>query len=268
MSVKENVSFGLELRHIGPKELNSRITNALEMVQMSKYADRRPNQLSGGQLQRVAIARALVLEPAAVLFDEPLSNLDAKLRLEMREQIRRIHDTLDLTMIYVTHDQAEALSMADRIAVMKEGQISQVGTARELYNQPANSFVAGFIGETNWIKGNIKAISDTLTVQTPVGELSSLVFDKKLKIGDSVICCIRPESLNIVSNTKSFLNTIVGKIKGVLYFGSYEQYFVELSDETELKVVEFDVGSAKVKVGETVTVGFDQSKVIVLQDEN
>src|SRR5712691_3621321 len=159
LTVAENVAYGLDVRAVGAPEKQQRVAEALAIVRMEKYAERAPNQLSGGQQQRVALARALVIRPDVLLLDEPLSNLDAKLRLEMREEIRRIHARTQITTIYVTHDQKEALSLANRMAVLREGAIEQVGDPRTVYRAPANRFVADFIGETNWLKAEIISAS-------------------------------------------------------------------------------------------------------------
>ncbi|HSV26786.1 MAG TPA: ABC transporter ATP-binding protein, partial [Sedimentisphaerales bacterium] len=200
MNVSQNVSFGLEMHRVPKPERSRRVAEALAMVQMSDYAGHLPSQLSGGQQQRIALARALVFEPDIVLFDEPLSNLDARLRIEMRHQIRRLHDNLGLTMIYVTHDQTEALTMADRVAVMQSGRVSQVGTPRELYDRPANIFIAGFIGEANMLSGRSSRLKNTVTVRTAAGELKSTVFDSDIGSDAAVHCCIRPESLRIADS--------------------------------------------------------------------
>ncbi|MGZ8532968.1 MAG: ABC transporter ATP-binding protein, partial [Candidatus Binatia bacterium] len=166
MDVQKNVAYGLKMRGVSAAEKDQRVRHALETVQMQAYAARMPNQLSGGQQQRVALARALVVEPDVVLLDEPLSNLDANLRLEMRTQIKDIHQKIGRTMIYVTHDQAEALSMADHIAVMRRGRLVQAGTPRELYTRPRSAFVAEFIGGTNLLHGTLEELGDLLTVST------------------------------------------------------------------------------------------------------
>src|SRR6185436_16283592 len=153
MTVAENVAYGLDVRSVAKDEKTRRVAEALEIVQMETYAQRLPNQLSGGQQQRVALARALVIRPDVLLLDEPLSNLDAKLRLEMRDEIRRIHAQTKITTIYVTHDQKEALSLAQRMCVLRAGRIEQIGDPRTVYRSPANRFVADFIGETNWLPG-------------------------------------------------------------------------------------------------------------------
>jgi iron(III) transport system ATP-binding protein len=170
LTVADNVGYGLEVRKVAAAERKARIAEALATVRMTDYAARSPNQLSGGQQQRVALARALVIKPDLLLLDEPLSNLDARLRLEMREEIRRIHAETRITTIYVTHDKKEALSLADRLAVLRDGVIEQIGGPREVYRQPANRFVADFIGETNWLAGEVASRDgDRLNINTSAG---------------------------------------------------------------------------------------------------
>src|SRR3954463_8512891 len=171
MSVRENVRFGLDVRKIDRAKQNARVDEVLAMVQMDQLADRKPNQLSGGQQQRVALARALAVNPDCLLLDEPLSNLDAKLRQEMRTEIRRICKTGGFTTIYVTHDQKEALSVADRIAVLKDGKLVQVGTPGQLYHDPKTTFVADFIGQTNLLPGKvIERHASTVRIETVAGK--------------------------------------------------------------------------------------------------
>src|SRR6266480_3689429 len=193
MTVAENVAYGLEVRAVSATEKKQRVAETLAIVQMEKYADRAPNQLSGGQQQRVALARALVIKPDVLLLDEPLSNLDAKLRLEMREEIRRIHAQTRITTIYVTHDQKEALSLADRMAVMRDGMIEQLGDPRAIYRSPANRFVADFIGETNWLPAEVQRRSDDeVIVKTDFGEFHAPP-DAKLSVQQKVWMGFRPE---------------------------------------------------------------------------
>src|SRR5713226_5356097 len=174
LTVGENVAYGLEVRSLGAAEMAAGVADALSIVQMEHFAHHSPNQLSGGQQQRVALARALVIRPDLLLLDEPLSNLDAKLRLEMREEIRRIHAQTKITTIYVTHDQKEALSLADRIAVMRNGAIEQIGDPRAVYRRPANRFVADFIGETNWLAAQVEEVlTDTVLLETEVGKMTA-----------------------------------------------------------------------------------------------
>src|SRR3989454_2281679 len=193
LTVAQNVVYGLEVRSLSAAEKKTRVAEALSIVQMEQRAEQMPNQLSGGQQQRVALARALVIRPDLLLLDEPLSNLDAKLRLEMREEIRRIHAQTKLTTIYVTHDQKEALSLADRMAVMREGTIEQIGSPRTVYRSPANRFVADFIGETNWFSAQVQAQSDTsLILASECGEFRAL-DGAKFHVGRKVWLGFRPE---------------------------------------------------------------------------
>jgi iron(III) transport system ATP-binding protein len=204
MDVYENVEYGLNVRKLSPKVKREKVGRVLEIVRMEEYADRNPNQLSGGQQQRIALARALVIEPDILLLDEPLSNLDAKLRLDMRQEINRIHSEAGITSVYVTHDQKEALSLADRVAVMRDGKIVQIGTPREIYNLPASRFVADFIGETNFLQGKLKAeVDEGFLVDTSIGEVRSALTDVGATrrvastAGDIILCSIRPESISV-----------------------------------------------------------------------
>src|SRR3954462_9022266 len=196
MTVAQNVAFGLEERKVPRDEIKRRVSEALESVRMGQYAERRPNQLSGGQQQRVALARALVIRPRCLLLDEPLSNLDAKLRLEMRAEIRRVCKEFKLTTVYVTHDQKEALSIADRMAILDGGHILQVGTPREVYKRPARKTVANFIGETDFLPGKVVAAKgENLTVDTAIGRFEGLPGDpaRVPAAGATVTVSIRPE---------------------------------------------------------------------------
>jgi putative spermidine/putrescine transport system ATP-binding protein len=196
MSVRENIAFGLKMRRIRGQELNKRVDDVMHLVRLEAHARKLPNQLSGGQQQRVAIARAIVYEPPLVLFDEPLSNLDAQLRLAMRTEIRRIHQNLNLTTVYVTHDQEEALSMADRLVVLREGKVQQVGTPNEVYENPVNRYVAGFMGYRNMLELDVVSRKrDGATVEGPSARLTGRVF------GDldtsRAVAAIRPEDIDV-----------------------------------------------------------------------
>ena len=267
MTVRENLAFGLNMHRVAAAERDRRVTAALEMVQMLDLADRSPNQLSGGQQQRVAVGRALVLEPEVVLMDEPLANLDAKLRLDMREQIKRIHQRLGLTIVYVTHDQAEALSMADRIAVMLHGRISQVGAPRDIYNRPASRFVADFIGETNLVDGKVVAVGQQIEVETPVGRLVSTAAYDGIAVGDEVHCSIRPERLDVLTNGQTRPNTLSGQVVRAVYLGNHEQYFVKLAESIELKAIEHDIDVPEAQAGKLARFGCDAQDVVVLRSD-
>jgi len=267
MSVRENLTFGLEMHNVSPKDRAARVERALEMVQMQEYADRSPNQLSGGQQQRVALGRALVLEPDVVLLDEPLSNLDARLRLEMRDQIARIHEALDLTMVYVTHDQAEALSMADRMAIMQRGKISQLGGPREVYHRPLSSFVADFIGETNLISGKVVSCETSeVVVETDVGKIVSTV-SSAFQVGDTVTCSIRPEYIQPTQDL-NVQNGIEAEVARVFFLGNHEQYFFQLQNGDEWKALAFAATEPLATAGAKVKLVCDPHQVVVLKSED
>ena len=269
MSVRENVAYGLVLRKVPDSEQRERVSEALRMVRMDAYGERSPNQLSGGQQQRVALARALVIRPDVVLLDEPLSNLDARLRLEMRDEIRRIHDETGATMIYVTHDQKEALSMADRVAVMDMGAVVQSGSPRSIYARPASTFVADFIGETNFVAGRLTSAEAPLSVETAVGVLHSTVEPADgLSPGDEVVCSVRPEAIRISEADDAVgeeENVLDGIVRQTVYLGDHEQYSVRLVDGTPVKLVDHRPGRRRAGAGAPIRLKCDASQVVVLR---
>jgi iron(III) transport system ATP-binding protein len=267
MTVWENVAYGLSLRKISSDKQKQRVGEALAMVRMEIYAKRSPNQLSGGQQQRVALARALVINPDVVLLDEPLSNLDAKLRLEMRDEIRRIHDETGTTMIYVTHDQKEALSMADRVAVMGMGEVRQTGEPRMIYTRPESIFVAGFIGETNFINGKIVATEPEIQIETSMGILHSTVkLPSGIGAGSQVVCSIRPESIHINEDGVSDQgNRIQAEVAQIMYLGEHEQYTLKLNEDSYLKLIDSYPDQRKAQTGDMIWLTIDASHVVVLE---
>jgi iron(III) transport system ATP-binding protein len=244
MTVAANVAFGLEVRKVGKAEIASRVREALDVVQMGQYADRKPNQLSGGQQQRVALARALVVRPDVLLLDEPLSNLDAKLRVELRSEIRRICKTAvtgsgkpGITTVYVTHDQKEALSMADRVAIMSAGRVVQMGTPAELYRRPRSKFVAEFLGETNFLAAKVAGGSagGTVRLETGAGVLESTHEGAREALvagsggGSGVLVSLRPEALRLEREAGAGGgNVLRGRIVESTYLGEMAQHVVEL----------------------------------------
>jgi iron(III) transport system ATP-binding protein len=266
LTVWQNVEYGLDVRRVAREDKQRRVGDALEMVHMAEHAEKRPNQLSGGQQQRIALARALVIEPDLLLLDEPLSNLDAKLRIEMRAEIRRIQKRAGITAVYVTHDQAEALSMADRIAVMNAGRIEQLGTPREIYTRPASVFVAGFIGETNFTDGRIvDAAGERVTVDTPLGRLVGVPANGSLGAGASVTCSIRPESLRLADEASDLGEN---RLEAVLEHATYEGATEELAlrvGEKALRAVVANPGRHGYAPGETVRLCVDAEDVVVLK---
>jgi iron(III) transport system ATP-binding protein len=274
MNVQSNVAYGLKMRRVSETEKRQRVRHALEIVHMQSYAERTPNQLSGGQQQRVALARALVIEPDVVLLDEPLSNLDAKLRVEMRTQIKEIHHKIGRTMIYVTHDQAEALSMADRIAVMRRGRVVQAGTPHELYTRPESAFVAEFIGGTNLLRGTLEEVGDLLTVKTQAGVVRAKNGVKGISRGASVFCSVRPESLRLTFAAESSgqppagtTNELPAEVQSIMYLGDNEQFALRLADNTIVRAVEYNQPMRKAQVGDRLALQFDAQAVVVLPQE-
>jgi spermidine/putrescine transport system ATP-binding protein len=197
MTVWKNVAFGLEMKKVPKDEINKRAGEALELVQLSGMGERKPKQLSGGQQQRVALARALVNHPEVLLLDEPLGALDLKLRKEMQFELKQIQEQLGITFIYVTHDQEEALTMSDRIAVMDEGKVQQIGTPREIYEHPTNRFVADFIGETNFVPATVQSIDEFVTLDIGGAEVMGEAGSRSLAAGERVTLAIRPEKINL-----------------------------------------------------------------------
>ena len=248
LTVAENVAFGLEERKVAKDEIKRRVGEALESVRMVAYGERRPNQLSGGQQQRVALARALVIRPRCLLLDEPLSNLDAKLRLEMRTEIRRVCKEFKLTTVYVTHDQKEALSVSDRMAILEGGRILQVGSPREVYRRPACKTVANFIGETDFIAGTLAEVEgERVVVDTAIGRFEGVRGDPRATLapGAAVTLSIRPECWTLAHEAPP-ANAVKGRIGEAMYLGEVAQYAFVAGAAT-LKMLELNprfVGSA------------------------
>jgi iron(III) transport system ATP-binding protein len=230
MTVAENVSYGLKLRKVSHSEITTRVDGVLEKVKLGGLGGRYPGQLSGGQQQRVALARALVLNPQILLLDEPLSNLDAKIRVQVRAEIRKLQKELGITTIYVTHDQEEALTLSDRIAVFNQGKVFQVGPPKTLYERPANRFVADFIGINNFIEGKVLSTDDAqrrLRAESAFGELAA-IYDAPLKAGDRCVICVRPENIALEGQPGGGMNRMTGRISFAAYLGNTLRYDVDL----------------------------------------
>ena len=222
MSVGDNIAFPLQMRGVGKGEIGERVKRALDMVQMSALADRRPIQLSGGQQQRVALARALVFEPRVVLMDEPLGALDKQLREQMQLDIRDLHRRLGLTIVFVTHDQSEALTMSDRVAVFNKGNIEQIGTPREVYDQPATRFVAEFIGETNLFEAVIETVhGEEAWVRLPSGAQIVSVVSGSVASGQNVLLSIRPERVELAETRGEARNVLETEVTDSVYQGDH-----------------------------------------------
>ena len=240
LTVAENVAFGLEERRVARPEIRRQVGEALESVRMGGFADRRPNQLSGGQQQRVALARALVIRPRCLLLDEPLSNLDARLRLEMRAEIRRVCKEFRLTTVYVTHDQKEALSVSDRMAILDAGRILQVGPPREVYRRPASRTVANFMGETDFIPGRLVSSGEGgAVVETALGLFEGVLGPAAgAAAGSAVTLSIRPECWRLGS-APAGANSVRGRIGEAVFLGEIAQYDFR-SGGFSIKIVELN----------------------------
>ena len=258
--MRENVAYGLKARKTPKAEMDKRVDEALELVQISHLAERKPNELSGGQQQRVALARAFVIEPSVLLRDEPLSNLDAKLRVQMRTVIKKLQRRLGITTIYVTHDQEEALAISDRIAVMKDGHIMQIGTPNEIYAKPQNPFVAGFIGVSNFLDCDVKGGENGTADVTIHGELSIQVPVSRAYTGKGKISA-RPEQLFFSKEG------MPGKILFSTFLGDFVEYEVELDDGQNLIVNEYTKDTTEVHAdGERVFLSFDPARISLYEE--
>ncbi|WP_258600251.1 ABC transporter ATP-binding protein [Mesorhizobium sp. AR10] len=258
MTVEENLAFPLKVRKLGKSEIEARIKVALNMVRLSVQGKRRPGQLSGGQQQRVALARALVFEPKLVLMDEPLGALDRQLREEMQLEIKHIHEDLGITVVYVTHDQSEALTMSDRIAVFNDGIIQQVAAPAELYERPQNRFVAQFIGENNQLHGKVVALHDTTcTVEIPgAGNVQALAVSVDM-VGRLTVLSLRPERVKLNPTPGSLPNVFSARVTEVIYLGDHVRARMSVCgrDDFVLKLPNSD-GGAHVQPGAAITVGW------------
>lgn len=257
-TVAENVGFGLKLQKLPAAEFDKRLAESLKAVQLSALKDRYPSELSGGQQQRVALARALAVRPRILLLDEPLSNLDANLREEMRFEIRRVHDMLGITTVLVTHDQADALSTADVVAVMNAGRIEQVGTPEELFAKPSNAFIAKFIGSNNELRG--KHLGGG-RVQVNGFELNGQL-PSPLDLGADVSLCIRPSQIVLADGNSSPGNLVRGKVLRASYLGEYRDVLVDIDGDQSLRIsVSPEINVA---VGDHVTLDLPAAQCQVL----
>jgi spermidine/putrescine ABC transporter ATP-binding subunit len=259
MTIFDNIAFPLRMRKVKKAEITKRVKEVLDLVQLGGYENRLPKQLSGGQQQRIALARAVVFNPPVLLMDEPLGALDKKLREHMQLEIKHIQSQLKRTVIYVTHDQEEALVMSDRIAVMNEGGIEQVGTPDELYERPANKFVAGFIGQSNFIEGNVvEKKGDLITIQLHDESRHRLQCSETVAIGENVTFCIRPEKMYIVRKEEQADYGLEGVVNEVIYVGETTRYRVAIGNEKEINLREMNIlRGGRAKEGEKVKISWD-----------
>ncbi len=265
MRVFDNVAFGLKVRKVPKQKIKERVEDILEIVRLGGFGQRTPFQLSGGQQQRVALARALVIKPKVLLLDEPLSNLDAKLRLEMRHELIRIQKEFGTTTVYVTHDQEEALSISDRIAVIELGNVMQIGSPRDIYEQPQNLFVADFIGSCTFLPASVVSVNGCdLVVKTPWGmELTGRCprEDAAFKKDEEVFCAIRPEDFKVREPSNGH-NVVGSKIESVVFTGRYNHVYADIGG-TQRAQAELDA-EAILKIGDTLKLYVLNKDTIIL----
>ena len=267
MTVRKNIEYGLNLRKLTRDEIKRRVSEVVSFTHLDNLEERLPGQLSGGQQQRVALARALAIRPNVLLLDEPLSNLDAQLRLEMRDNISRIHRETGITTVYVTHDQKEALSMGTSVSVMRKGELIQTDHPRHLYNHPATGFIAGFIGETNMMIGKLEEKNgDQATVSVGFGKMK-VRCPFPLKVGDQVHVSLRPEAITLEfdkSDRGSRENILSGHLSHLNYLGESEQFFVKMSDGSDVKCTVFHSPEHALKAGDAVQLSVAARDVLAL----
>ena len=258
-NVFDNVAYGLKLRHVPKDQIKERVLKILDLVELTGMEGRMTNQLSGGQQQRVALARALVIEPSVLLFDEPLSNLDAKLRVTMRTEIRRIQQEVGITAIYVTHDQSEAMALSDRIIIMRSGVVEQIGSPQEIYYHPVNEFVADFIGEANFLKGTCEKREGTRAQINVAGDICHAETDKDLQVGQEYTIVLRPEAASLAES-----GGLPCKVVLSCFMGSYQNYHVMVGS-TLVKLTDPNPKNKKIyQVGDSCHLVFDPESVHVL----
>ena len=273
MTVEDNIKFGLQMKGVDSNTVNKRCAAMLELVQLQDFAKRKSTQLSGGQQQRVALARALAPEPEVLLLDEPLSALDLKLRQAMRVELKQIQEETGITFIFVTHDQEEALTMSDRIAVMSAGKVQQIGTSHEIYQSPDNQFVADFIGESNLLHCKVSSAESSTNFGHPVicelegiGTLPAL-SNRRVETGSRGKLCIRPERLGITTNISNDA-LLKGNVKRLVYLGTDTQVLVTLNSGQDLivRVQNADGESTALSEGQAVAINVDQDATRFLLD--
>ncbi len=267
MSVYENIYFPLKMRKIPKKEAHPKIEKVLKIVNMNDFGHRYSHQLSGGQRQRIALARALVNEPQALLLDEPLGALDFKLRVAMQTALKDIHKDLGITFIYVTHDQTEAITMSDRIAVMRDGIAHQIGTPDEIYNKPATPFVASFIGEMNFLEGEaIKVSSEEIEVKIARFVIHCKNNEYKISTGDNVLLSVRPEKVYI-NPSKKILNEIESKLTRVVFRGDNYEITTTFDNYELYSIVDYKSWDKSYRLGDIIKIGWEleDSKVFPIE---
>ncbi len=268
MNVYDNVAYGLRVKKVPKNEIRERVMEALKMVQLEGFEKRRITQMSGGQKQRVAIARAIINRPKVLLLDEPLGALDLKLRKQMQIELKRLQKKLGITFVYVTHDQEEALTMSDRIAIINQGRIEQLAAPKDIYEHPKTKFVASFIGETNLLDAMVLSVDgDKAVIGTEVGKATVMIDPKKkIKVSDGVAVSIRPENMKF-SKTPVEGFSIKGVVKEQIFVGNLIKMMITLNDGTEIRINRFDADDLA-ENGELLYLYWDLSKGVVIKEKN
>ena len=266
-AVAENVAFGLKMRKVPKAEIEQRVNDALRLVELEGLGDRRPSQLSGGQQQRVALARAIVIEPAVLLCDEPLGALDKKLRQSMQFELKNLQKKIGVTLIYVTHDQEEALTMSDRIAIMEGGKITQIGDPLEIYNRPNTRFVSNFIGDSNIFEGLAKAVGAGVVEVASKDGLAIAAESDTVTDGQQVTVAVRPEKVHFISPGGTAENELTGKVESVNFLGNSILYRLTLKSGRLILALMPNSGAIQIhQPGESVRVGWSRSDGVILTD--
>lgn len=270
MSVFENVAFPLRIRGLGRKEISERVMSVLDVVQLSHLARRKPKELSGGQQQRVSIARCLVYQPALILMDEPLGALDKKLRDQLQLEIKKIHSELQVTILYVTHDQNEALVLSDRICVMNDSRIEQIGSPADLYFKPKTEFVADFLGESNVIEGTITSVNGKHVAVTSEGDLQFSAKYTTDAVANTVAkFLVRPESIQVSTKAASNINNVKGTIVSRIFSGESSQYHIKCTEGMTLVAKRYNQAAAEIlEEGESIFASWDPADCCVIQQSS
>jgi putative spermidine/putrescine transport system ATP-binding protein len=270
MSIAENIGFPLRMRKIPDADIRKEVQRVLDIVQLPDVGDRRPSQLSGGQQQRIALARCMVYQPPVILMDEPLGALDKKLREQLQLEIRQLHQNLGITVLYVTHDQEEALVMSDRICLMNEGEIEQLGSPDDLYFRPETVFAADFLGESNILQSKVTGVSsDVISLEGPAGAALKAEPRGEIENGRPIKFMLRPENVRVLQGDDTRANVLTGRVKDVILVGQVTKYYTTLSDGTEVIATELTRRGGRTShgQGDEIRLGFEPDAAVLLPRE-
>ena len=267
MTIFDNIAFPLRMRRVSESEIRTRVERVLNTVQLGHVAGRLPRELSGGQQQRIALARCFVYEPSIILMDEPLGALDKKLRDALQLEIKALHEQLGITVLYVTHDQEEAMVMSDRICLMNNARIEQLGTPDELYFRPRTVFAADFLGESNLVAATVKQVSDGhATLAMADGAVIEAIADVPVRSGEQVTFMVRPESVRVLGDGERDDNMVSGTVRDTIVAGNVTKSYIELSDRTTMKVTQLTGNSQRLRKGEATRLGWSRARTVTIRD--